>query len=201
MNAIIERGIGGCRRELLDRTLIWEPGPSAADPARIRDPPQSAPATPVTELRCAAETATRTGRSRPVPRATADAHRLPDQRVPPGRMTWTRFSHAQADPRRPPAPPEDPGQLALGRRHRDRLEPDQRPAARPLTSIKPSLRSRKEHPGPMEPRSPACQPGCRHPPNPNPRPTGRIPDSPNSGPPRRESPGLGTQSNRSRPIA
>jgi hypothetical protein len=25
MNAIIERWIGGCRRELLDRTLIWNP--------------------------------------------------------------------------------------------------------------------------------------------------------------------------------
>jgi hypothetical protein len=24
--------------------------------------------------------------------AKADPHRLPDQRVPPGRMTWTRFS-------------------------------------------------------------------------------------------------------------
>src|SRR6266700_853692 len=43
-----------------------EPGPSAADPARVRDPPQSAPAAPVTELRCAAQTPTRTGRSRPV---------------------------------------------------------------------------------------------------------------------------------------
>ena len=29
--------------------------------ARVRDPPQSAPAAPVTELRCAAETPTRTG--------------------------------------------------------------------------------------------------------------------------------------------
>jgi putative transposase len=26
MNAIAERWIGGCRRELLDRTLIWNPG-------------------------------------------------------------------------------------------------------------------------------------------------------------------------------
>ena len=25
MNAIAERWIGGCRRELLDRTLIWNP--------------------------------------------------------------------------------------------------------------------------------------------------------------------------------
>jgi hypothetical protein len=40
-----------------------ESGPSAADPARVRDPSQSAPASPVTGLRCAAETAARTGRS------------------------------------------------------------------------------------------------------------------------------------------
>ena len=53
---------------------------------------QSAPAAPVTELRCAAETPAGTGRSRPVPRPTANPHRLPDQRIPPGRMTWTTFS-------------------------------------------------------------------------------------------------------------
>ena len=35
MNAIAERWIGGCRRELLDRTLM-EPGPSTAGPARLR---------------------------------------------------------------------------------------------------------------------------------------------------------------------
>jgi hypothetical protein len=37
--------------------------PSAADPARVRDPSQSAPTAPVAGVRCAAETATRTGRS------------------------------------------------------------------------------------------------------------------------------------------
>ena len=63
MNAIAERWIGGCRRELLDRTLDLEPGPSAADPAPVRDPPQSAPASPLPARRRAAETATRTGRS------------------------------------------------------------------------------------------------------------------------------------------
>ncbi len=31
-------------------------------------------------------------RSRPVPRPKADRHRLPDQRIPPGCMTWTTFS-------------------------------------------------------------------------------------------------------------
>jgi putative transposase len=63
MNAIAERWIGGCRRELLDRTLVWNQAPSAADPARIRDPSQSAPAAPLTARSRAAETATRTGRS------------------------------------------------------------------------------------------------------------------------------------------
>jgi hypothetical protein len=65
---------------------------------------------------------------------------------------------ARADPRRPPASPEDPGQLALGRRHRDRLGPDHRPSARPLTSTTPSLRSRKEHLGPW---TPATRPASR----------------------------------------
>jgi hypothetical protein len=40
-----------------------EPGPSAADPARGRDPSQSAPASPLPARSRAAETATRTGRS------------------------------------------------------------------------------------------------------------------------------------------
>src|ERR1035437_8610589 len=91
MNAITERWIGGCRRELLDRTLM-EPAPSAADLARVRDPPQPAPAAPVPARRRAAETATRTGRSRPVPRPTTHSRRWPDQRISPGRMIWTTFS-------------------------------------------------------------------------------------------------------------
>jgi hypothetical protein len=37
-------------------------------------------------------------------------------------------------PRRPPAAPENTGQLALGRRHRRRMEPHQRPRPRSLTS-------------------------------------------------------------------
>ncbi len=68
MNAIAERWIGGCRRELLDRTLIWNQNPSAADPARVRDPPQSASAASLPARRRAAETAARTGRSGAVPR-------------------------------------------------------------------------------------------------------------------------------------
>jgi hypothetical protein len=63
MNSIAECGCGGCRREFLDRTLIWNQAHLAPNPARVRDPPQSAPAAPVTGVRCAAETATRTGRS------------------------------------------------------------------------------------------------------------------------------------------
>jgi hypothetical protein len=38
MNAIAEHWIEGCRREFLDRTLIWNQ-PSATDLAHVRDPP------------------------------------------------------------------------------------------------------------------------------------------------------------------
>jgi len=63
MNAIAERWIGGMPSRALGPHPHLEPGPSAADPARVRDPPQSAPTAPVAGLRCAAEAATRTGRS------------------------------------------------------------------------------------------------------------------------------------------
>src|SRR5262249_12703057 len=69
-----------------------EPGPPAADPAPVRDPPQSAPAAPRPARGRAAETATRPRRSRPVPRPKTRSRRWPDQRISPGRMTWTRFS-------------------------------------------------------------------------------------------------------------
>jgi putative transposase len=84
----IRRGPGRCRhpdravqradspderdRRALDRRMPprapgphahLEPGPSAADPARVREPPQSAPAAPLPERSRAAETATRAGRS------------------------------------------------------------------------------------------------------------------------------------------
>src|ERR1019366_2961949 len=39
MNGIAERWIGGCRRELPDPRPGLEPAPSAADPARLREPP------------------------------------------------------------------------------------------------------------------------------------------------------------------
>jgi hypothetical protein len=91
MNAIAERWIGGCRRELLDRTLVWNQGHLrrilreyethhnhhrphrslyAAAPLKPL-PSQSTPAS------TASETSTR---------------RWSDQRISPGRMTWTWFS-------------------------------------------------------------------------------------------------------------
>jgi putative transposase len=69
-----------------------EPGPSAADLARLRDAPQSAPAAPLPARRRAAETATRAGRSRSVPCPKTHSRQWADQRISPGRMTWTRFS-------------------------------------------------------------------------------------------------------------
>src|ERR1017187_2925027 len=55
-----------------------ESGPSAADPARVRDPPQSASATSLPARSRAAETATRPGQSRPAPRPKTDSPRWPD---------------------------------------------------------------------------------------------------------------------------
>ena len=52
-----------------------EPEPSAADLARVRDPPQPAPASPLPACGRAAETATRAGRSRPVPRPKTHSRR------------------------------------------------------------------------------------------------------------------------------
>jgi putative transposase len=63
MNAIAERWIGGCRRELLDRTLIWNQSHLRQILRLYETPPQSAPASPLPGRRCPAETATRTGRS------------------------------------------------------------------------------------------------------------------------------------------
>ena len=37
-NAIAERWIGGCRRELLDRTLVWNQRHLITAPARVRGP-------------------------------------------------------------------------------------------------------------------------------------------------------------------
>ncbi len=92
MNAIAERWIGGCRPRAPGPHPRLEPEPPAADPAPVRDPPQSAPASPLPARRHAAETATRTGRSRPVPRPQTGSRRRHDQRISPGRVTRTRFS-------------------------------------------------------------------------------------------------------------
>ena len=53
------------------------------------------------------------------------------------------------------APPENPGDLALGPGDHDRLAAHRRAAASPLTSTKPSLRARKDNPGPWNPRPPS----------------------------------------------
>ena len=56
MNAIAERWIGGCRRELLGRTLTWNQAHLRRGPAPVRDPPQSAPPPPRFARSRAAET-------------------------------------------------------------------------------------------------------------------------------------------------
>ena len=98
MNAIAERWIGGCRRELLDSTLVWNQ-PHLRRILHAYEVHHNQHRPPLPGRSRAAETPPRTDRSRPVPRPKADSHRLPDQRVPPGRITWTRFS-ARTRPRR-----------------------------------------------------------------------------------------------------
>ena len=63
MNAIAERWIGGCRRELLDRTLIWNQHHLRRILRQYETPPQPAPAAPLPARRCAADTGARTGQS------------------------------------------------------------------------------------------------------------------------------------------
>src|SRR6266536_2173210 len=58
MNAIAERWIGGCRRELLDRTLVWNQAHLRRILREYETPPQSAPAPPLPARSRAAETAT-----------------------------------------------------------------------------------------------------------------------------------------------
>src|SRR6266487_7105692 len=93
------------------------PGPPAADPAQLRNPPQSAPATPLPGRRRAAETATRAGRSRPVPHPKTSSGRWPDQRISPGGMTWTRLSARTPTPR-----PRPTNQERLNREIRRRTD-------------------------------------------------------------------------------
>src|ERR1035441_11086289 len=68
MNAIAERWIGGCRRELPDRTLVWTQHHLRRILRDYESHHNQASAAPLPARRRAAETAARTGRSRPVPR-------------------------------------------------------------------------------------------------------------------------------------
>jgi hypothetical protein len=92
MNAIAERWIGGCRRELPDRTLVWNQHhlrrilPQYETHHNQHRPHRSlhgaAPLKPLPE---------------PVDLEQyrgpkTHSRRRPDQRISPGRMTWTRFS-------------------------------------------------------------------------------------------------------------
>ncbi|MGD0377614.1 MAG: integrase core domain-containing protein [Streptosporangiaceae bacterium] len=63
MNAIAERWIGGCRRELLDRTLIWNQAHLRRILHRYETHHNRHRPSPLAGLCCPAETATRTGRS------------------------------------------------------------------------------------------------------------------------------------------
>ena len=61
------------------------------------------------------------------------------------------------------APPENPGDLAMGRGDHRRLAAHRRAPASPLTSTNPSLRPGKDNPGARgTPGHPARQPGHRH---------------------------------------
>jgi putative transposase len=91
MNAIAERWIGGCRRELLDRTLVW-------NQAHLRQilhqyETHHNQHRPHRSLHGAAplKPLPKTGQPRPVPHPETGSCRWRDQRIPPGRMTWTRF--------------------------------------------------------------------------------------------------------------
>ncbi len=108
MNAIAGRWTGGCRRELLDRTLVWNQAHLRRILRAYEIHHNQHPATPLPGRSCAAETSTGTGRSRAVPCPETDSHRLPHQRIPPGRITWTRFSARTRHNRCPGGAPRRP---------------------------------------------------------------------------------------------
>ena len=93
MNAIAERWIGGCRRELLDRTLVW----NQAHLRRILSDYDSHhnQHRPHRFLNGAAPLKLLSEPSRPVPHLKTRSSRRPDQRIPPGCVTWRRFWHPQ----------------------------------------------------------------------------------------------------------
>jgi hypothetical protein len=76
------------------------------------------------------------------------------------RWCWSAASPASG-PR--PAAPQSPHHLALGRRHRERLEPDHRTASSPPDQPETSHRSKiRRTRGRWSPRPPGRQPGFRH---------------------------------------
>ena len=93
MNAIMERWVQTCRRELLDRTLIWNQRAPAARPARVRAVLQLPPASPGNRERPAtaraALTDPRAGRRHPPPRPQTRPPRRHPPRVPACRLTCT----------------------------------------------------------------------------------------------------------------
>jgi transposase len=137
MNAIAERWIGGCRRELLDRTLIWNQAHLGLDPAPVRDPSQPAPASPFPARRRAAETATRPGQPRALPHPETGSRRWSDQRIPPGRMTWTKFSARTVAvwSASSPRPAEEVARRVQASRYRLPLRPAGRCYQRPRRSV------------------------------------------------------------------
>ena len=75
----------------LPRHCQVAPRPTCGGSCASTRPPQSAPATPLPARRRTAETATRTGPSRRLPRPKTGSLRWHNQRISPGRMTWTRL--------------------------------------------------------------------------------------------------------------
>src|ERR1039458_5086265 len=117
-----------------------EPAPSAADPARLRDPPQPASAAPLPARRRAADTAARPGRSGAVPHPKRRSRRWSDQRISPGRMTWTRFSartahHPRRDHDHRSAARRTGLHLGPGHRHHGQPDP-----GRPRCTTRPARR-------------------------------------------------------------
>ena len=93
MNAIMERWVQTCRRELLDRTLIWNQRAPALRSARVRAVLQLPPAAPGNRQRPAtARTALadpRAGRRHPASRPQTRPPRRHPPRVPACRLTCT----------------------------------------------------------------------------------------------------------------
>jgi putative transposase len=91
VNAIAERWIGGCRRELLDRTLIWNQA-HLRQILRLYQTHHNQHRPHRSPDGAARSNRYRTGRSRAVLRPKTRPRRRHDQRISPGRVTWMRFS-------------------------------------------------------------------------------------------------------------